>query len=288
MYCTKDKMCAHGRKNSLTCYTMNELRSIVNIINVKEGRTLHFETEKGEKSLWKDIFAYMKSKYGCGDELCWVEKLELKELEKSAFKPKLPSEWLTCNASMAPNNNCMNTWLSNLDIDEVMNQFEKNVPHFDYLGAVPIDFANFSDKKVNEFNIKTAIQNKKTKIGIVFNTDPSYRSGQHWICAFIDLEKKEINYFDSYGKGGIYPKEIEQLFERIVQEGKALGIDLTIKRNTTRHQYKNSECGVYCMKFIADRLNFSFEDIVKEDMPDDKVTIERWKRFFRSEQCRPH
>jgi len=288
MYCSKEpNFCAHGREKGATCYTMNELLSLSKAIEQKEGRTLHFQTNKGELELWKDISAYMKTTYGCGDELCWVEKLDQKKIEKEAFKPKLPNEWLSCNASMAPNQNCMNTWLSNLEIDDVMNQFSKNVPHFEYLGAVPIDFANLSDKKINQFHIKDAIRDKKTKIGVVFNTDPSYKGGQHWICGFIDLDSKELNFFDSYGTGGSYPKEINDFFTRLSNEAKEEGIDMIVKKNVVRHQFKNSECGVYCMKFIADRLDNTFEEIVSKKMPDDKVTVERWNRFFRTEHCRP-
>lgn len=265
-----------------------ELLLIAEQIEYQEGKVLNFKRSDDKVQLWKDIAAYMKTKYGCTDEICWVETLKLKEIEKTAFKPIMPNDWLHCNASFAPNQNCMNTWLSNLEIDEVMTQFQTNIPNFEYLGAVPIDFANLPGKKVNSFTIENAIKNKKNKIGIVFNTDPSYKGGQHWICAFIDLEKKELDYFDSYGSDGSYPKEINIFFTKLIEEGKQLGYEFTVKKNVVRHQYKNSECGVYCLKFIADRLNHTFEEIIEGNMPDDAVTEERWKRFFRTETCRPH
>ena len=287
MYCSKKaNVCAHGRDSSITCYNKMELLLIAEQIEYIEGRNLQFKRDTDKVQLWKDITAYMKSKYNCKDEICWVETLNLKEIEKSAFKPKLPNEWLECNVNTAPNKNCMNTWLSNLEIDEVMIQFEKNIKNFDYLGANPIDFANLINKKINIFSIEKAVLEKKNKIGVIFNTDPSYRGGQHWICAFIDLENKELNYFDSYGSEGTYPKEVNDFFTKIIEEGKSVGIDFTVKKNLVRHQYKNSECGVYCLKFIADRLNHTFEEIIQENMPDDFVTEERWKRFFRTEHCR--
>ena len=287
MYCTKEQnYCAHGRDNKITCYNKDELLVIVKKIEDKEGRELNFKRDEEPIQLWKDISAYMKSTYGCQDELCWVEKLKIKEIEEVAFKPKMPNEWIKCNSNFAPNNNCMNTWLSNIEIDEVMEQFQKNINHFDYLGANPIDFANFSNKKINHFTIKESLENKKTKIGVIFNTDPSYKGGQHWICGFIDLENKEINYFDSYGSNGSYPKEINDFFTKLVEEGKSLGIEFAIKKNTVRHQYKNSECGVYCLKFISERLEKSFEKIVEGEMPDDLVRDERWKKFFRTDSCR--
>ena len=166
-----------------------------------------------------------------------------------------------------------------------MTQFQTNIKNFDYLGANPIDFANLHGKKINTFSIEKAIADKKNKIGIIFNTDPSYRGGQHWICAFIDLENKELNYFDSYGSDGTYPKEVNDFFTKVMEEGKKIGYNFTVKKNVVRHQYKNSACGVYCLKFIADRLNHTFEEIIEKNMPDDFVTEERWKRFFRTENC---
>lgn len=237
--------------------------------------------------MWKDIAAYMKTKYNCLDELCWVEILKLQTVEETAFKPKMPDEWLNCDKQFAPGNNCMNNWLSNIEIDNVLQQFEYNVKNFDYLGSVPIDFANFPNKKINKLEIGKNLVNGKTKIGMVFNTDPSTRGGQHWICAFIDLESKEINFFDSYGSNGVYPEEIGKLFKKIQVDSSKNDLELVIKKNTVRHQYKNSECGVYSIKFIADRLSKSFEDLVKVPITDNLVNTERWKRFFRTDTCRP-
>ena len=287
MYCSKERnYCAHGRDNKVTCYNKFELLIIAEEIEKLEGRKLNFIRHKDKVDLWKDISSYMKSKHNCHDEICWVETLKLGQIEKVAFKPKLPDEWLQCNSNYAPNNNCMNTWLSNLEIDDVMVQFMNNIEHFDYLGALPIDFANLPDKKINSFTIRDTLDKKKTKVGVIFNTDPSYKGGQHWICGFIDLESNELNFFDSYGSGGTYPKEIETFFTKLVNQAKELGIDLIVKKNTIRHQFKNSECGVYCIKFIADRLNNSFEQIIHKEMPDDAVTKERWSRFFRTNTCR--
>jgi hypothetical protein len=288
MFCSKEQnYCAHGRTGKKTCYNKYELLLIAEEIENIEGRKLNFKRNEDMIELLKDISSYMKTKHNCEDELCWVETLKLKKIENLAFKPKLPKEWLSCNTSMVPNNNCMNTWLSNLEIDEVLGQLEINVPSFDYLGSVPIDFAKLEDKKINKFTVKDAISNNKTKIGVVFNTDPSYKGGQHWICAFIDLESNEINFFDSYGSNGYYPKELDVFFNKLIEEGKSIGLDIKIKKNIVRHQFKNSECGVYCLKFITERLNSTFEEIVNKSMPDDSLTVDRWDKFFRTETCRP-
>ena len=299
-YCPKSRpssnYCAHGRKYNGTCYNKFELLLIAETIEQqeKQGR-LHFQRDGTLRGLWKDIYAYMKSKHDCIDELCWVETLKLAKVEKVAFKPKLPKEWLRCDTRNVPNNNCMNSWLSNYDLNRVMTQFAANVPDFAFLGSLPIDFDTLhtaSTKHMNNFSVRDTLAQGKTKIGVIFNTQPSHMGGEHWMCAFIDLDpqRAEINFFDSYGtrKKKTHP-EIMAFFERIQTEAReAAGLELKLKINTVRHQFENSECGVYCLKFIADRLGAkTFEDIVQSDMPDDLIVQERYKRFFRVKECRP-
>ena len=303
MYCAKKKenYCAHGRAFHGTCYNKFELLLLVEAIEAREGgRRLHFHRQGTIRQLWKDVGAYMKTKHKCADELCWVEKLRLAKVESSAFKPKLPAEWLSCDKKKAPNNNCMNSWLSNIDLNHVMEQFAANVPSFAFLGSVPIDFAtarSAGTKAINNFSVAKSLKEGKTQIGVIFNTQPSTMGGEHWICAFIDLQKKnnkarEINFFDSYGSvdGTGTPPEIDAFLQRVLAEAKKARIPLVLKKNAVRHQFKNSECGVYCLKFIADRLGTkTFEDITQPStMPDHLVTEERFKRFFRAKECRPN
>ena len=59
-----------------------ELLLIAEQIEYIEGKTLQFKRNEDKVELWKDIGAYMKSKYNCKDEICWVETLKLQEIEK--------------------------------------------------------------------------------------------------------------------------------------------------------------------------------------------------------------
>ena len=67
----------------------------------------------------------------------------------------------------------------------------------------------------------------------------------------LTLKKKEICYFDSYGE--IPPRRIKKLAMRIVGQSNALPADLKAYKNfkfvscSKRHQYSNSECGVYSL-----------------------------------------
>lgn len=109
---------------------------------------------------------------------------------EDSFAPVSPPEW-----KKNPHE-----WLSSIDINDVMKQYEKAYNSFDFIGPSPIDFDTRKmygecvwDELCN-FNLKEQIKNGKTKIGIIFNTDPHNKSGQHWISMFINIKKKR-KYF---------------------------------------------------------------------------------------------
>lgn len=64
-------------------------------------------------------------------------------------------------------------WLSTVDIDNIMTQYENLYENFMYLGTVPIDF-----KKIYPeiFNINMNKDNHNM-YGLILNTDPSTKSG---------------------------------------------------------------------------------------------------------------
>ena len=52
--------------------------------------------------------------------------------------------------------------------------------------------------------------------------------------------------------------------------------ELEIKINKNRHQYKNSECGMYCIYFITSLLDGkTFENVVQNIVDDDTMNGKR-------------
>jgi hypothetical protein len=109
-------------------------------------------------------------------------------------------------------------------------------------------------------NIRDIYAKGKTKIGIVFNTDVSTGPGQHWIALYVDLnplhEFARITYFDSYSHSP--EPEIQRLMFRWKHQWDSTKIHKKPTRltyNTTRHQYEDSECGMYCLYFHYCCLN---------------------------------
>ncbi len=274
----KNKICSPSMENSFTCFTKKALIKIIRAWNKANlDNKIVFNIDMSKEELWTKVNEKLKSK--CNNEYCWtnqkfIRKLSRK-LKKKYFKPKMPHEWEKNSRE----------WLSTLDIDNVLNQYEKKHKNFLFIGAVPMDF----DKRlsagmcvVNELcniNIKRLISKGKTKIGIVFNLDNHDQDGSHWVSFFCDFDRNAIYYFDSYGYNE--PKEVTTLVKRLQEQGKKLGKDIQFFVNTKRHQFKESECGIYSINFIERLLNNeSFDNISLNVTKDDDMFLNRDKYFI--------
>jgi hypothetical protein len=145
----------------------------------------------------------------------------------------------------------------------------------------------FGQCVINELcNIKLAslLEKGKRKLGVIFNLDKHTQSGSHWVAMWARFpgtetsSKGEICYWDSYG---MRPNpEVVVLMNRLESQAKALGHPVVININKRRHQYKNTECGVYCIYFLTSFLEGrAFKDIVDNIIGDDKM-FEKRKDFF--------
>jgi uncharacterized protein Veg len=176
-------------------------------------------------------------------------------------------------------------WLTTTDINSVMKQYENKYKNFKFIGPVPIDFDyeySVGQCIVNELcniNIATLLNRNIKKVGIIFNLDPHNKPGSHWVALYLDLVRYKVYYFDSYGMEP--PSEIKKLVERIQEQGTNLGKNIEYKYNQTRHQYKNSECGVYSMHFIVQLLERkqSFEKMQETQIKDESM-IRKRKYFY--------
>jgi len=84
-------------------------------------------------------------------------------------------------------------------------------------------------------------------VGIVFNLDKHNLSGSHWVSMFLDLDNKDVYYFDSNGVKP--PKEIKDLIQKLQKEKR-----FKVHINDYEHQFQNTECGMYSMYFIISML----------------------------------
>lgn len=198
------------------------------------------------KTIEEHLNVPAKQEYSFVNALPFDERKK-KELMKQYLRPKQPDSW-----SKDPDK-----WLNTFDILNVMNQYEESHPDFEFLGAHPIDFGHkISNNDPNKclveeickIDINESLAKNKKYIGIVFNLDPSYKSGSHWVALYIDLVKHKTYYFDSYAVET--PIQIEKFMKWLTTQDPKMKLFW----NGNRFQYMNSECGMYSMYFIIRML----------------------------------
>ncbi len=199
--------------------------------------------------------------------------------EKKFFRPKAPESW-----KKDPDD-----WLDNHSIEAVLKQYEEADPTFKSLGAVPIDFAAPSpyskDKKqclLPEFcklNLNDLRAEGKTGVGMVFNLDPHFKDGSHWIAMYVDVEEPACYYFDSYGYPP--PKQVKILMETLWSQDNRC----KLAYNGRRFQYSESECGIYSIYFIVCmHSGVAFKRFVKHRVKDQVMLFLRSWFFNVDEQ----
>ena len=161
-------------------------------------------------------------------------------------------------------------WLSTVDINQVLKQYEEKYPDFLFLGAVPIDFDDLDYLPFKKLDIQKLKKDGIKRIGVIFNLDEHYKSGSHWVSLFSDLEKAQLYFSDSYS--GPPEKRISAFMKRIIETIEKEGKKCDVRHNKTRHQRGNSECGVYSINFILRLLKGkTFDHITRKRLSDDKV-----------------
>lgn len=266
---------ANINKITKSCFDRDSLIRIANEWNKIHSNKIN--TSFSDAQLWTVINKKMDSQCRDRDEICWINAVndsKLKTQLKEKFKPKMPTKW-----KKKPNE-----WLTTTDIRKVMKQYDKKYNNFVFIGPVPIDF----DKKVNDLgscivselcniSVEKLLDKNINKLGVIFNTDPHDKPGEHWISLFADFYSG-IYYFDSYGLKP--PKEVKLFMERLKQQCNAnpkIKQHIETYYNDIRHQYKNSECGIYSINFIVQFLEGKkFIDVINNMVRDDEMHKNRY------------
>jgi len=192
------------------------------------------------------------------------------------LRPRYPTEWI----------NDPDAWLDNLQIESVMTQFEQDTPQFKFYGVFPIDFSapnpyqqSKSDgspsaqKCLNEelCNIQLAREYEQgfRGLGAIFNLDPHFKSGSHWVGLYINIRNisiPEVYYFDSYGM------RVPRLIGRLMKSFKFQNKKTRLMWNSRRFQFSDTECGMYSMYFLIAMLSgISFRRFCHLAVPDGEM-----------------
>ena len=230
----------------------------------------------------KELKAWLKKMTRCKGERCWLEKAPMdtrkkRDIQKKFFRPSMPDDWVKDP----------DQWLDSNNIADVMKQYEEAYPEFKFFGTNPIDFSapdpyepnslarnKCLQEEICKMNLKELEAKGKTKLGFVFNLDPSDKGGSHWIASFTDIPAHKTYYFDSYGIKP--PKQIARFMRSLTLQDPKMKLHF----NARRFQFGNTECGMYSMYFIIRMLSGdSFKEFCKS-APRDSEMLELRKWLF--------
>jgi hypothetical protein len=272
--------CSPHKENKIlkySCYSEIDLQLLRNIWNSRHPDKPILT--KNPHSIWSILRLYYSEI--CNKESCWVRQMvKDKNIEKQlleSFAPVSPASW-----KKNPNE-----WLSSIDILRVMNQYEKKYKCFEFLGPSPINYDTIEINgkcvwdEICTFNLQSQIEKGKHKTGIIFNTDPDYKSGEHWISLFINAKSSTIFFFDSAGQN--VPEEIFRFVKNVQQQGKNMSPQITFifdQNYPVEHQYNDTECGIYSIFFIThmlqDKINGQY---LKTHILNDEY-IEQFRKIY--------
>ena len=267
------------RKNDFSCINNNIIYKIAKILNEHNYK---INMNQSLKKMHKSISNTLKKIKKCSSEECWrninmiTDNLTQKELEElnNSFRPKKPKSWDENN----------NAWLTNIDINNVLEQYNDKYDDYYYHGALPVDFDEEVGNKclvdnLCKFNVDKLHKSGKNKIALVFNTDPHNKSGEHWISMYIDCIGKNIEhpciyFFDSAGNPP--PKQIKEFIDDTRDNSK---INFSYIENNIQHQKGNTECGIYCLHFLTYMIeDGDFMDYI-QNKKNDKF-MEKYRSIF--------
>lgn len=232
---------------------------------------------KNRSKLFKDL--------GCGEgeEHCLLDRAPIDQDTKKALRnrylrPRRPKSW----------DEDPDMWLDNYNIIGVMKQYQEAYHWFKFLGVFPIDFSapdpysksgdvHCLYKETCNLNLKSEYNKGIRGIGMIFNLDPHFKGGSHWVALYIDLHDINVpfvGYFDSYGQ------KVPTLIARLMRSFKLQIETCKLGFNARRFQYSGSECGMFSMYFIICMIcGISFKDFCK-DAVNDNVMLQLRKILF--------
>ncbi len=214
-----------------------------------------------------------------------ISQQEKTDLARRTLRPAMPPGW----------REDPDMWLDSNNIADVLNQYEEAYPEFEFMGPYPIDFAapdpygggaagaaaggagQATQKKclmneICELRVQKALENGTKAIGIVYNLDPHFKSGSHWVANYIDIPGHRCYYFDSYGMAP--PPQVAKFMRWLTTQDPKMRLEY----NSRRLQYKNTECGIYSIYFIVRMLaGDRFTDITRRKPRDaDMMDLRDW------------
>lgn len=271
----RGEFCAISTRKSsesmTTCFSRVALLRMIETWNQKHPEDrISFSRSDSVSILWERLDEKMHGQ--CSHEQCWEHEMGGGGGSDGEvpFLPPMPSVW----------HEKPTEWLTSVDIRKVMKQYEKTFSDFLFIGPVPIDFDSQNTmgqcvvEELCRLNVSRLRQQKKFRIGIIFNMDRHDEPGSHWVASFLNLQSPPVLiYFDS--TADLPPDEIRVFLRRMEEEMKTQAV-----LHDVRFQFKDTECGIYCVYFLAQMLAGRSYAEFKADRIDDAMMNRMREEFF--------
>lgn len=265
------------------------------------------------KDVKENTIEQFKKNTGCSDDLCVLEKAPLDKTDVEKIKAKV--------FKVPTKSYDHNYWINNTEIDSVMHQLRFLYPGFAHSYIHMIDFKSYSPSNHSIFDynvpnvqqidfgkeINLGLQGKAPQqlsthndvplhsFGVVFNTDTSKGSGQHWFVIFISTDipdperpNKKMVLIECFNSAGGCPVPASSPEGRMFNEfwnttalniAKTTGLKCEFRIITNiEHQSKDTgNCGSYSLFYIYARLNGCVPS--EFDNPRRPITDDKMKKF---------
>jgi hypothetical protein len=203
-------------------------------------------------------------------------------------------------------------WLNNTHIDIIQEQLYKKYQSYYYGFIHMIDNVMIKPKNImcinhpvksitdidfiNQINNKNELNtnNEMKWYGVIYNTDTSDNTGQHWFAILINFSTKGtendpylIEYFNSSGFN-IQNKNFKEFLEKLALSISYETDKRTIFKKVTDIQHQSEEtgnCGIYALYYIWSRINnipLEYFNNPKNKITDEQMEYMR-KILFRKE-----
>lgn len=224
----RKRYCSPDRKSEPDCFSASEERVLKDVYNRTSGK-------RPVKSL-RELKSRLKTHPACfvsAFAKLGVDAHTLQVLKGFTEKAHLPQGPDTPDA-----------WLWSNHILSTMARWVRVLPKtFTFLGAMPADF--YGNPKL----LIQAIRKSRSgdSLGVVMNTDPSHKAGQHWVGMLLSKSGSNVNleYFDALGD---FPNRYTRSVLKTVP-----GLSV-VEINQVEHQKGDGQCGVFSVYYILSRV----------------------------------
>jgi hypothetical protein len=273
-----------------SCLLTSEVRALAKALLVVAP------TERDPMVLLSKLHARFQTRPG--EEHKWLPHVKdpalASRLERHAFLPAHPASWLTKPRE----------WLSNVDIEFVLNQYELHLGdalRFKFVGAFPSDFSSVDEhsgdarscvsQPMCDLDVERLLSEGVHRLAIVFNLDTHDKGGSHWTACFVCLDPTDTARFGAFYYDSLAAPPLPgmaRFMDRMRRESDAAGLSTRERpfptaNNLVRKQFKDSECGVYALLFIVFSLQtqIPYDEMCRHAMNDDDATNKMRQVLFR-------